>query len=226
MSVMFTNEPRRILIRGVNWLGDAVMTTPALLRLREKFPAAHITLLTPEKLRELWLNHPAINEIISFATDQNIFAIAKKLRAEKFDLALVLPNSPRSALEVFLARIPQRIGYARSWRNFLLTKNFFPGATVKMRKRSAAEIKTLINLPPEKTQNLKLKIQNFSNHQIYDYLNLAATLGANSEPLAPKLSVMPEEIAAAKSKFGLENEKHTGETPVPLLIIFPRHVPG
>ena len=43
----------RILVRGTNWLGDAVMTTPALLRLREKFPAAHIALLTPEKLREL-----------------------------------------------------------------------------------------------------------------------------------------------------------------------------
>ena len=41
----------RILVRGTNWLGDAVMTTPALLRLREKFPDAHIALLTPEKLR-------------------------------------------------------------------------------------------------------------------------------------------------------------------------------
>ena len=48
-----TNAPR-ILVRGTNWLGDAVMTTPALLRLREKFPDAHIALLTPEKLRELW----------------------------------------------------------------------------------------------------------------------------------------------------------------------------
>ncbi len=46
-------HPRRILVRGTNWLGDAVMTTPALLRLREKFPDAHIALLTPEKLREL-----------------------------------------------------------------------------------------------------------------------------------------------------------------------------
>jgi heptosyltransferase-2 len=50
----------KILVRGTNWLGDAVMTTPALLRLREKFPAAHIALLCPEKLRGLWLNHPAV----------------------------------------------------------------------------------------------------------------------------------------------------------------------
>ena len=102
MSVTFITQPRRILVRGVNWLGDAVMTTPALLRLREKFPAAHITLLTPEKLKDLWLNHPAVNEIISFAPGESVFSVGKKLRAGKFDLALVLPNSPRSALEVFL----------------------------------------------------------------------------------------------------------------------------
>ncbi|MBW8864797.1 MAG: lipopolysaccharide heptosyltransferase II, partial [Verrucomicrobia bacterium] len=48
------NHPGRILVRGVNWLGDAVMTTPALLRLREHFPAAHITIFTPDKLKELW----------------------------------------------------------------------------------------------------------------------------------------------------------------------------
>src|SRR5882757_9218788 len=73
-------HPRRILVRGTNWLGDAVMTTPALLRLREKFPDAHIALLTPEKLRELWLHHPAVNETISFASDEGVFSVANKLR--------------------------------------------------------------------------------------------------------------------------------------------------
>jgi heptosyltransferase-2 len=46
---MSSSKPEKILVRGVNWLGDAVMSTPALLRLREAFPDAHITLLTPEK---------------------------------------------------------------------------------------------------------------------------------------------------------------------------------
>ncbi|MGH7991720.1 MAG: glycosyltransferase family 9 protein, partial [Limisphaerales bacterium] len=114
-------HPRRILVRGVNWLGDAVMTTPVLSRLREKFPEAQITLFTPEKLADLWENHPAIDEIISFAPNENVFAIGKKLRAGKFDVALVLPNSPRSAIEVFLAGIPKRIGCTRPWRNFFLT---------------------------------------------------------------------------------------------------------
>ena len=199
-----TATPKRILVRGTNWLGDAVMTTPALLRLREKFPDAHIALLTPEKLRELWLNHPAVDEIISFAAGESIFAVGKKLRGGHFDLALVLPNSPRSAIEQWLAKIPQRIGYARPWRNLFLTQTVPSRAeAVKMHKRSEAEIRALI------ADDLKLKTQNSklapTAHQIFEYLHLVAALGANSEPLAPQLSVAPEEIEVAKKKFGLEN---------------------
>jgi len=197
-------HPRRILVRGVNWLGDAVMTTPALLRLREKFPGVHIALLCPEKLADLWQQHPAVDEVIFFAADESIFSVGKKLRLGKFDLALVLPNSPRSALEVFLAGIPQRVGYARPWRNFFLTQAV-PSriGAVKMRKRSEAEVRSLVASNSKlKTQNSKLEP---SAHQIFEYLNLAAALGANPEPLAPQLMVTPEEIEAAKKKFGLEN---------------------
>ena len=193
----------RILIRGTNWLGDAVMTTPALLRLREKFPEAHISLLTPEKLRDLWKNHPAINEAISFAPGDGVFVVGKRLCAGKFNLALVLPNSPRSAIETWLARIPERIGHARPWRNFFLTNAITPRAgVVKMRKRSVAEIQQLISTPSP-TQNSKPKTQNFSSHQIHEYLHLVAVLGANPEPLPPQLFVTPEEIEAVKKKFGL-----------------------
>src|SRR3989475_8915326 len=89
----------RILVRGVNWLGDAVMTTPALQRLRERFPAAHITLLTPEKLADLWPHHPSLDAVIAFAQGESPLSVVRRLRAENFQAALVLPNSPRSALE-------------------------------------------------------------------------------------------------------------------------------
>ena len=74
----------RILVRGVNWLGDAVMSTPALLRLRERFPGAHITLLTPDKLSDLWLHHPVANEVVSFATREGMFSVSRKLRPNNF----------------------------------------------------------------------------------------------------------------------------------------------
>jgi heptosyltransferase-2 len=200
-------NPRRILVRSTNWLGDAVMTTPALLRLREKFPGAHIALLTPEKLRELWLHHPAVNEIISASPGESVFSVGKKLRTGKFDAALVLPNSPRSALEVFLASIPQRIGHAHPWRNFLLTQTVAPRAgAVKMRKRTTTEIHQLVAADGSQRPIIDggVRPNAATVHQIHEYLHLAAALGANSEPLAPLLTVTPDEIEAAMKKFGLE----------------------
>lgn len=197
--------PRRILVRGVNWLGDAVMTTPALLRLRERFPEAHITLLAPKKLHELWRHHPAIHEAIAIEPGEGLFSVGRKLRKNQFDLALVLPNSPRAALEVWLAKIPQRVGYARPWRNGFLTHAIptHPGHA-QMRKRSAREIQRLIGFPagspPPATRNPHYA----PAHQLHEYLHLVAALGAHPEPLAPILAVTPEEITAARRKFGLD----------------------
>ena len=179
------------------------MTTPALLRLREKFPGAHITLLTPEKLKDLWVNHPAIDETISIKTGELLLSVSRKLRGQKFDLAIMFPNSPRSAMEVWFGMIRQRIGYARPWRNFFLTQAVTPRAdAVKMRKLSVAEIKELVSQNPEsRIQNPEISK---SAHQIHEYLHLAAALGANPGPLLPQLFVTPEEIETAKTKFSLD----------------------
>jgi lipopolysaccharide heptosyltransferase II len=186
------------------------MTTPALLRLREHFPDAHITLLTPGKLRELWLNHPAVNETIPFIPSENVFSVGQKLRSGNFDLALVLPNSPRSALEVWLAGIPQRIGYARSWRNWFLTQAVTPRAdVVKMRKLTVTEIRRRTGVSPVSDQikntleTDRMPVLQTTAHQIYEYLHLAAALGANPEPLPPTLFVAPDETEVARKKFGL-----------------------
>ncbi|HKW30455.1 MAG TPA: glycosyltransferase family 9 protein, partial [Verrucomicrobiae bacterium] len=217
-------HPRNILVRGTNWLGDAVMSTPALMRLREKFSKAQITLLTPKKLRDLWIGHPAVNETISFAPGEGIFSVGRKLRRAgssrcddrtaqravptKFDLVLVLPNSPRSAIEPWLARIPHRIGYARPWRNFFLTQAVAPRPdAVRMRKRSVSEIRRLVAADVSRRtipENHAFTSAATNAHQIHEYLHLAAALGANSEPRSPQLFVSPEEIEAAKKKFGLE----------------------
>src|SRR5262245_55614812 len=103
-SPLAAPSPRRIVVRGVNWPGDAVMSTPALLRLREAHPQAHITLLTPAKLADLWKHHPALDHVLAIEPQQGVLGVARQLRAGQFDTALVFPNSPRSALEPFLAR--------------------------------------------------------------------------------------------------------------------------
>jgi heptosyltransferase-2 len=196
----FTPQVARILVRGVNWLGDAVMSTPALLRLRERFPQAHILLLTPEKLADLWLHHPAVNEVISFGPEEGVVSVSRKLRGRNLDLALVLPNSPRSALEVWRARIPQRVGYARPWRNWFLTRcvQERPGA-VAMRKRSVNEINRLCACP---ASGLRYPA---SAHHLHLYLHLVTALGGKPEPLAPQLVVTDDEIIMVRKKFGLDD---------------------
>jgi heptosyltransferase II len=191
-----TEAPRKILVRGVNWLGDAVMTTPSLQRLREARPNDSITLLTASKLAELWKGHPAINEIIPFSDDENVFTIARRLREHRFDIALVFPNSFRSAFECWLARIPVRIGYPANGRSPLLTQCVpHRAGAVKMRKRSVAEVRRLI-----KENGMPLQIP-ATAHQIHHYLQLTSALGASLEPARPQIRTSEEEIASFEQKF-------------------------
>jgi heptosyltransferase II len=190
---------RRLLVRGVNWLGDAVMTTPALQRLREALPGAHITLLSHEKLIPLWEQHPSVDAVLPFRAGENPWTVARRLRAKDFDAALVLPNSPRAALEVWLARIPRRIGYARPWRNWWLTEAVAarPGRR-PMHKRSASEISRLIRAPASKPEFAPGDPLATGAHQIHEYLHLAAALGANPRLVPPRLEVRPAEMQQAE----------------------------
>ncbi len=195
-------KEEKILIRGVNWLGDAIMSTPALLRLREARPQSHLTILTHEKLADLWQHHPAIDEVVCFTSKETVFNISERLRIGNFQTSLIFPNSPRSALESFLAKIPERIGYARPFRNFFLTKKIrrHPGE-VKMKKRSTAEIKRLI------ASHASQKPIAASAHHVHQYLHLVAeAFGANPEPLTPRLEVSSDEIVAAYRRFQISSD--------------------
>ena len=191
-----------ILIRGVNWLGDAVMATPALLRLREAKPRGRITMLTPAKLAGLWTHHPAVDEVISIEPEEGVFAVARRLRPRQFTATLVLPNSFRTALEVWLARIPHRVGYEANLRGWLLTR---PVSTrldaVPMRKRPLSEIRYLLE-----GSDVKPSIHPASAHHLHHYLHLAAALGASAEPIAPQIATTEAEVLSARMKFGLPSD--------------------
>ncbi len=183
----------RLLVRGVNWLGDAVMTTPALQRLRQRLPRASITLLTPEKLAGLWHHLPGIDQVMAFSAGESVWSVARRIRGGPgFDLALILPNSVRSALEPWLGGVPRRIGCARPWRNWFLTHAIAERVgRVRMRKLSVREIRRRqsalgLEAPPPS-----------SAHQVHGYLRLAAALGANPDPLPPRLEVAPDEVERA-----------------------------
>lgn len=196
------NAPANILVRGVNWLGDAVMTTPALMRLRERFPQAQITILTPEKLGPLYLHHPAIDRVLMFAPREPVLGVAAWLREERFDLGIILPNSPRSALEQFLGRVRERAGFARPWRTWMLTRKVIDRGDIPlMRKRSEKEVRERIAAGAQR------ETFDLAGHHLHGYLRLAASVGCNPAPVPPTLRVTQEEMAAAGAQFDLPHDR-------------------
>jgi heptosyltransferase-2 len=116
--------PFRILVRSSNWLGDAVMSAPAIQRLKRGRPDLRLTVLTRSKLADFWRLVPEVDELITIDPGDSVFRTAGKIRG-RFEVAILFPNSVRSALEIWLAGIPRRVGYARPWRNFFLNQ-FIP----------------------------------------------------------------------------------------------------
>ncbi|MDD2708817.1 MAG: glycosyltransferase family 9 protein [Verrucomicrobiae bacterium] len=104
-------KPFRLLIRGVNWLGDSLLTLPALQAIRKGRPDCHLTLLTHPKLATLW-QPPLVDDVITSLSQVN---------GKTFDAAILFPNSFRSAWEALRLGIPRRFGYAGHWRRRLLT---------------------------------------------------------------------------------------------------------
>jgi heptosyltransferase-2 len=114
-------RPFRIVVRSPNWLGDAVMSLSAARAFKLGRPDARLSILTPAKLAGLWKHVPEVDEVITFEPKESIFSVAAKLRG-KFEVAVLFPNSLRSALEVWLAGIPRRVGYKGHRRAKLLNQ--------------------------------------------------------------------------------------------------------
>lgn len=110
-----------IVVCGVNWIGDAVMSMPALDRLRARRPDARLTVLAKPSVAPLWRMHDAPDEVLELMSGAGgVWRAAAALRARAAAEAWVLPHSPRSALIPFLARVPRRVGTPGLGRSLLL----------------------------------------------------------------------------------------------------------
>lgn len=166
---MIQQDYHKILVRAVNWIGDAVMTTPALMAVRETYPRAEITLLANPLVGQLLQGHPALDRVMFF--DRKLkhrgllgrLRLGRQLAAERFDLAVILPNSFDSALIPWLARIPQRWGKASDGRSLLLTQRFHD------------------HLPAAE------------RHEVQYYRELLGAFGISAEQSAPTLAVTDQE---------------------------------
>jgi heptosyltransferase-2 len=113
----------RIVVRCPNWVGDAILATPTLSLLRRSFPGAEITVIGRPNAKAVLENNPDIDAlwIVQDKGLGDFLKLVRRIRREKFDLAILLPNSFRCALAFAFAGVPKRIGYAVDGRSFLLT---------------------------------------------------------------------------------------------------------
>lgn len=138
--------PARLLVVMPTWLGDIVMATPTLRAMRRLYPQAHITALVRRSMRPVLEPCPWINRCVSVRDArrahtssesraggrsakrrrEGTLRLAQRLSRGRFDAAVLLPNSFRTALLTRLAGIPRRIGYDRDARGGLLTDRLVP----------------------------------------------------------------------------------------------------
>ena len=126
--------PRRVLVREVNWLGDVVMSLPALGLIRRAWPGAHLSVLCKRDLSGFFDGARWIDEVIPYSIYRGLRGyadtarIVSRIRAGCFDLAILLPESFSAALWVTLAGVKNRAGYAIDLRGPLLTHKSVPAA--------------------------------------------------------------------------------------------------
>ncbi|MBI3351899.1 MAG: lipopolysaccharide heptosyltransferase II [Nitrospirae bacterium] len=183
---------KRILIRTPNWIGDAVLSIPAMTAVRKHFRNSKISILGPDSVIQLLLENKIADDFISL--DNNYRSVGGKLRLiqnlkkQRFDLAILFQNAFEAALITFLSSIRYRYGYNRDGRGFLLTDPV-----------------------PFFSKSEKI-------HQLQFYLNLVKPL-IGVEPVfeKPVLKISEREKARARILFEeegiLENKKMIGMNP-------------
>ena len=118
----------KIMIRATNWVGDAIMALPAIRAVRARFPQAEIAIVARPYVADTYRHQKVADRLIPYdvrgehAGISGRERLAAELRAQKFDVALLLQNAFDAAWLAWRAGFPERIGYARHGRSVLLTK--------------------------------------------------------------------------------------------------------
>jgi len=171
----------KILVRGTNWIGDAVMTTPALMALRAECPEAEIVMLANPLVAPLFKHHPAIDRVLIYARKgkhqgvHGFYNMTRELHKENFDAALLLQNAFEAALLAFAARIPCRAGYPTDARRLLLS------------------------------DPVELNLADKTLHHTEYYLTLLRRLGFDAPSASLCLHVTPAELEWARATLESDN---------------------
>ena len=190
-------KPFRILIRSSNWLGDAVMSVPAVRAIKNGRPDVHVTIAAPNKIAPMWKLIPEVDAIIPLP-EGSLLSVVRLLKQQMaFDVAILFPNSLRVALETWLSGIPRRVGYrghCRSWLvNQIVREPRKPGPPehhslrfLRIARECGAETSKIEVPKPNQTSNIK--------HQTLIGLCPGAEYG-------PAKRWLPERFAEAAAKI-------------------------
>lgn len=164
----------RILVRSTNWIGDVVMSLPALQALKERYPNNRLTVLARPWVREILDSHPAVDEVMVLDKAggrarglAEVWLAGQRVRRGGFAMAVLFQNAFEAALIARLGRVPVRVGYDTDGRRFLLSH-------------------------PLSRKDVPRGV-----HQVEHYLTIARSLGWQGETRPPRLYVAEREREAA-----------------------------
>lgn len=118
----------RILLVRLRQIGDVVFTTPAVRALRQRFPDAHLSYIVEPAAAPIVIGNPDLNEVIVAPRGRGVrgllddLALGRRLRAQRYDLAIDFHGGPRASLLTWLSGAPERLGYAVAGRGWMYTR--------------------------------------------------------------------------------------------------------
>ena len=211
-------KPFRILIRSSNWLGDAVMSVPAVRAIKNGRPDVHVTIAAPDKIAPMWKLIPEVDAIIPLP-EGSLLSVVRLLKQQMpFDVAVLFPNSLRVALESWLSGIPRRVGYrghSRSWLvDQIVREPRKPGPPehhslrfLRIARECGAETSNIEVPKPNQTSNIK--------HETLIGLCPGAEYGPAKRWLPERFAEAAAKITARSSAqwilFGTKNDAAIGE---------------
>ena len=199
-------QPFRILIRSSNWLGDAVMSVPAVRAIKNGRPDAHVTIAAPAKIAPMWKLVPEVDAILPLASNSLLAAVRSIRGRPGFDVAILLPNSLRVALEALLSGVRRRVGYrghSRSWLLNQVIPALPPPRRLEHQSVRYLRIAQRCGAADNKQPTAKIQIAASNQSSAIDYQPLKIGLCPGAE-YGPAKRWLPERFAEAAVRIAAQ----------------------
>ncbi len=195
-------KPFRILIRSSNWLGDAVMSVPAVRAIKRGRPDAHVTIAAPAKIAAMWKLIPDIDAIIPLPNGSLLPVVSLLKRQPVFDAAILFPNSLRVALESWLSGIRRRVGYPGHWRKWLMNQTVCKPRKPRPPEHHSVRFLRIASECGAETSNIQAPTTNTQTRVAHGAIKIGLCPGAE---YGPAKRWLPERFAEVAAKINAQS---------------------